>query len=168
MFILALWTRKLYPLASMDTETLCDNKAADSQRISFFRLTHSRDYLLQMKVIDGLFFLLVYINARVALIWNYTTKRNTYMAINNITEIRPGVRDQHGHTGDGFGGGGMDARLAKLEVLADHIQSDLKDVKQDMREIKKDAKEDFRVLFGSLILVALGLAGLMAKGFHWL
>jgi len=25
----------------------------------------------------------------------------------------------------------------------------------------------FRQLFGALIAVALGLAGLMAKGFHW-
>ncbi len=76
--------------------------------------------------------------------------------------------DQHGNTGDGSGGGNMEARLAKLESLADHIQSDIKDVKQDIRDIKKDAKEDFRILFASLIIVALGLAGLMAKGFHWL
>jgi hypothetical protein len=31
----------------------------------------------------------------------------------------------------------------------------------------KDAREDFRILFGALIVVALGLAGLMAKGFRW-
>jgi hypothetical protein len=27
---------------------------------------------------------------------------------------------------------------------------------------------DFRVLFGALIAIAVGLAGIMAKGFHWL
>ncbi|WP_347557157.1 hypothetical protein [Robbsia sp. KACC 23696] len=26
---------------------------------------------------------------------------------------------------------------------------------------------DFRILFGATIAVAVGLAGLMAKGFHW-
>lgn len=62
----------------------------------------------------------------------------------------------------------MEARLAKLESSVDHIQSDIKDVKQDIREIKKDAKEDFRSLFGALIIIALGLATIMAKGFHWL
>jgi len=27
---------------------------------------------------------------------------------------------------------------------------------------------DFRLLFGAIIAVTLGLAALMAKGFHWL
>ena len=32
----------------------------------------------------------------------------------------------------------------------------------------RDAVEsDFRILFGAIITVALGLATLMAKGFHW-
>lgn len=90
------------------------------------------------------------------------------MPIANITEIRAGIMDQHGHTGNVSGGGGMEARLAKLEADVGHIQTDIKDVKLDLREIKKDAKEEFRILFGSLILVALGLAGIMAKGFDWL
>jgi hypothetical protein len=29
-------------------------------------------------------------------------------------------------------------------------------------------QSDFRMLFGVIIAVALGIAGLMAKGFHWL
>ncbi len=29
-------------------------------------------------------------------------------------------------------------------------------------------EQDFRIIFGALIAVALGLAGLMAKGFHWI
>ena len=90
------------------------------------------------------------------------------MPITKISEIRPGVMDQHGKTGNGSGGGNMEARLAKLESSVDHIQSDVKEIKQDIREIKKDAKEDFRLLFGTLIVISLGLAGLMAKGFHWL
>ena len=62
----------------------------------------------------------------------------------------------------------MEARLAKLESDVGHIQSALTDIKTDTREIKKDAKEDFRILFGALIAIALGLTLIMAKGFHWL
>jgi hypothetical protein len=86
----------------------------------------------------------------------------------NIIDFRPAGIDQHGHTGGGSGGDGMEARIAKLESHVEHIQSDIKDVKLDIREIKKDAKEEFRIIFGAMIFIALGLAGLMAKGFHWL
>lgn len=41
-------------------------------------------------------------------------------------------------------------------------------MKADARETKRDQRTDFRLTFGALIAVALGLAGLMAKGFHWL
>ncbi len=63
---------------------------------------------------------------------------------------------------------GMDARVAKLEAHMEHIQSDITDIKADVREMKRDARTDFRLLFGAVIFVALGLAGLMAKGFHWI
>ena len=63
---------------------------------------------------------------------------------------------------------GMDARVAKLEAHIEHIQSDLTEIKSDVREIKRDARTDFRLLFGAIIFVALGLAGLMARGFHWI
>ena len=62
----------------------------------------------------------------------------------------------------------MESRLAKLESDIGHIHSDLKDIKADTREIRKAAKEDFRILFGAIIFVALGLALIMAKGFKWL
>ena len=63
---------------------------------------------------------------------------------------------------------GMGERVAKLEVRVERIQSDINEIKSDVREIKRDARTDFRLLFGALIFVALGLAGLMAKGFHWI
>ena len=66
------------------------------------------------------------------------------------------------------GGGNMEARIAKLESDVGHIKNDIKDVKIDMRDIKKEAREDFRILFGSIIVATLGVAGLLAKGFHWL
>jgi hypothetical protein len=71
----------------------------------------------------------------------------------------------------GDGGGtfdGMEPRVAKLEAAVEHIQSDIADIKGDVRALRGDARTDFRLLFGAIIVVALGLAGLMAKGFHWL
>jgi len=62
----------------------------------------------------------------------------------------------------------MMSRIAKLESDVAHIQSDIREIKQDLREIRQEARTDFRVLFGSLIGVALGLATLMAKSFGWI
>jgi hypothetical protein len=73
-----------------------------------------------------------------------------------------------GGGGDAGGSDGLEARLAKLESDVSHINSDLGEIKQDIREIKGDARADFRLLFGALITVALGLAGLIAHGFKWL
>ena len=47
------------------------------------------------------------------------------------------------------------------------INADLRDIMVDVLEIRNQAREDFRVLFGALILSTMGLAALMAKGFHW-
>lgn len=69
--------------------------------------------------------------------------------------------------GDGGDNDGMEARVAKLEALSETVARELGDLKTDMRELRRDARTDFRTLFGALIAVALGLAGLMAKGFHW-
>ncbi|WP_369788504.1 hypothetical protein [Rouxiella sp. WC2420] len=78
------------------------------------------------------------------------------------------------HTEEGFvnsksggGGGDMEIRIARLESDVEHIKNSIKEIKDDVREIKKDARTDFRLIFGALIAVALGLAGMMAKGFHW-
>ncbi len=77
----------------------------------------------------------------------------------------------------GGGGGtfdGMEARVAVLENSVQHIRDDIAEVRKDVREIRGDIaglrsqdEKNFRLLFGALIAVALGLAGLMAKGFHW-
>ncbi len=64
--------------------------------------------------------------------------------------------------------GGMEARVAKLESTAEHMRDDVHDIKADLRSIRDSARTDFRILFGAIIAVALGLAGLMARGFHWL
>ncbi|EAA8781304.1 hypothetical protein LEX56_002881 [Salmonella enterica] len=62
----------------------------------------------------------------------------------------------------------MEARVAKLESDVTHIDSTLQEMKSDMREMRRDLRSDFRILFGALITVAIGLAGIMARGFHWI
>ncbi len=61
----------------------------------------------------------------------------------------------------------MEARIARLEVAVDYAE-----LKADGRELRTEIHRirttDFRILLGSLITVALGLAGIMAKGFGWL
>lgn len=76
------------------------------------------------------------------------------------------VKRQHGGSNDG--GGTVEARIARLESDVAHIQRDISEMKVDIREVKRDQRSDFRLLFGALIAVALGLAGLLAKGFGWL
>jgi hypothetical protein len=43
----------------------------------------------------------------------------------------------------------------------------LKDLRDDLRTVRARQEADFRILFAALIGVALGMAGLVAKGFHW-
>ncbi|MCU5774740.1 hypothetical protein N5923_21690 [Erwiniaceae bacterium BAC15a-03b] len=61
-----------------------------------------------------------------------------------------------------------EVRLAMLESNVENMKDSIKGINDDIREIKRDARTDFRMLFGAMIAVALGLAGMMAKGFHWL
>ncbi len=82
-----------------------------------------------------------------------------------VIQLRP---SQLAAAGGGPHDPGMEARVAKLEAHVEHIRSDLNEIKLDLREIRRDARTDFRQLFGAIIIVALGLAGLMAKGFHWI
>lgn len=73
--------------------------------------------------------------------------------------------------GGGGDNGGMEARIAKLESSVEFMQRDIGEVKTDLKEIRRDITSvrttDFRLLFGAIIAVAIGLAGIMAKGFGW-
>ncbi len=66
------------------------------------------------------------------------------------------------------GGNDMEMRVAKLESHLEYIHRDLGVVATDVKEIRKDRREDFRIIFGALVVVALGTAGIMAKGLGWL
>jgi hypothetical protein len=48
----------------------------------------------------------------------------------------------------------IDRRLMRIETIVERLET--------------NARSDFRLLFGAIITLALGLGGLMAKGFHWL
>jgi gas vesicle protein len=51
-----------------------------------------------------------------------------------------------------------------MQELRTELRGDMKDLRTDIREIRSD----FKLLLGALVTVALGLSGLMAKGFHWI
>lgn len=77
-------------------------------------------------------------------------------------------RDEDYHTN-------MEARIARLEVAVEYLSRDVRDVKEELRAVKdelravrRDMVNDFRLQFGALITVALGMAALMSKGFGWL
>jgi len=77
--------------------------------------------------------------------------------------------------GDGGHFDGMEARVAALEAHYSHIKEDVSELRKDVRELRSELKTDFRWLLSILISVAaalggliLGLAGMVAKGFHWL
>jgi len=64
--------------------------------------------------------------------------------------------------------GAMQARVAKLEAGVAHLERDVADIRAELRLLRSDQRADFRLTWGAIIVAALGLAGLMVKGFHWL
>jgi hypothetical protein len=72
------------------------------------------------------------------------------------------------HSGGGGNGGGMEARIAKLESGVAHIERDIGEIKTDLRDVRANARTDFRTTWGALIVATLGLAGLLAHGFKWI
>jgi hypothetical protein len=67
-------------------------------------------------------------------------------------------------------------KVAKLETTVDHVTTDMNELKTELREFRKEVRadimairtHDFRLIFGALIAVTLGLATLMARTFHWI
>lgn len=62
----------------------------------------------------------------------------------------------------------LESCVTKLDSDSEHIKTATQEIKCDVRELRRDSRTGFRVLVGAMIVVALGLAGIMAKGFHWL
>ena len=69
---------------------------------------------------------------------------------------------------------GVEARVAssgrRFYTLAgiEYVQRNIAEIKTELQIMRGNARSDFRLTFAALIAVALGLAGLLAKGFHWL
>ena len=84
------------------------------------------------------------------------------------------------------GGGSVppvELRVARVEVIVEHMERDLADVKADIRSIRhidmlslrqtmdhlhRRLDSEIRLVWAAIIASNLGLASLMAKGFGWL
>ena len=62
---------------------------------------------------------------------------------------------------------GLEARVAKLEAAVE-FQRSIAEIRTELQILRANARSDFRLIFAALLAVALGLAWLLAKGFHWL
>jgi hypothetical protein len=91
----------------------------------------------------------------------------------SVHDLRP-IPTQALSAGGG-GGGSVEARLAKIESDVDHIKLDIGEIKTNTKDLREDLRADFRWLLGLMIAgfaalasLMVGLAGLMAKNFHWI
>lgn len=70
------------------------------------------------------------------------------------------------------GDGGMEARIARLETAVEYLQRDIVELKNHINALRNDVTgirtTDFRITFGAIITVALGLGTLVARGFGWI
>jgi hypothetical protein len=69
----------------------------------------------------------------------------------------------------------IESRVSVLEEIAastkqilSDIRAEMRDLRTDLRDMRQRQERDFRLLFGAIILVAIGLAGLIARTQHWL
>lgn len=62
---------------------------------------------------------------------------------------------------------GLEARVTRLETVIE-FQRNLAEIRTELETMRIDARSDFRLIFAALIVIALGLAWLLAKGFRWL
>ena len=76
----------------------------------------------------------------------------------------------------------MEAGIAKVEAGVEYLQrevgglkSDVRELRADMRDLRGEVRDTreltlrlFRLTRGGLMATTLGLAGLRARGFHWL
>jgi predicted nucleic acid-binding Zn-ribbon protein len=58
--------------------------------------------------------------------------------------------------------------LAEIRAEMRDIRTEIRDMRTEMRDMRQRQERDFRLLFGAIILVAIGLAGLIARTQHWI
>ena len=61
---------------------------------------------------------------------------------------------------------GLEARITKLEAGIE-FQRNIAEIKTELQILRANARTDFRIIFALIIVIASGLAWLLAKGFHW-
>jgi hypothetical protein len=64
--------------------------------------------------------------------------------------------------------GGTEARVAKLQEAIEDVQRDIAEIKTELLALRSNIRSYLRWVLAELLAVALGLAALLAKGFHWL
>ncbi|HEX7220738.1 MAG TPA: hypothetical protein VF280_16120 [Burkholderiales bacterium] len=62
----------------------------------------------------------------------------------------------------------LDSRVARLEIRMEHVESNIGDLKAEVRSLRERMDNDFRITWAGMIALAVGITGLMAKGFGWL
>jgi len=108
----------------------------------------------------------------------------TYIHAANKSDESPTYRQiGHGDGGDGDGGDmwqqSVETRLSELRQDIVALRSETSNGFNDMRKsfdrvdekfdrVNDKQERDFRILFGAIIFVALGLAGLLARSFAWI
>ncbi len=65
-------------------------------------------------------------------------------------------------------GASMETRVALLENSITHFGQTLDRLDSRMARMEDRQAADFRLIFGAIITLGIGLAGLIAHGFHWL
>ena len=50
----------------------------------------------------------------------------------------------------------------------EHVESNIGDLKAEVRFLRERMDNDFRITWAGMIALAIGITGLMAKGFGWL
>ena len=58
--------------------------------------------------------------------------------------------------------------VAKLQGVIEDVQRDIAEIKTELLILRSDIRSDLRWVVAALLAVALGLAALLATGFHWL
>lgn len=92
----------------------------------------------------------------------------------DITELKSDLRAFRAESTEDSKSVSAEFKLVRSEMSAEfkqvrsEMQDGFKSVSEEFKQVRAEIRTDFRLLFGALITVTLGLAGLMAKGFGWL
>jgi len=81
---------------------------------------------------------------------------------NELKDVRVEIKDVRSEIKD------VRSEIKDVRSEIKDVRGEIKDVRDEIRDVRKDMRSDFRLMFSALIMVALGLSSIMAKGFHWL